>query len=194
MLIFSCSRALADEPRVQPPPASAVVHADTPAPRKGYGGQTLIVEGVSIAAVAAALAIESPLDRGYRCSEKDSRGFCIGEPGTATSVANIFFYGGVAGYMLGPPIVHIAHDRVGMAGASLGIRFVPPILLVMGRAMCLKEWPCMLPGLASVVGVAALDAAVFARENEKPAIPAASFAPWIDPRGRAGGFSLSGTF
>ena len=187
-------RALAEVPSgAPPPPMGAVGPADAPPPRKWYGGQTLIVEGVTIAAVAAGLAIDSPLNSGARCRWVDNVCFRE-EPPPGPSLAEVLFYPGVAGYMLGPPIVHIAHDRWGIAAASFGMRFAPPILLVMGRAICMKEWPCLLPGLASVVGVAALDAAVYSYDNPQRGASAASVAPWIDPRGRAGGFSLSGTF
>jgi hypothetical protein len=188
-LLSSSSRALADEPRVDPPPK-----------RGWYGGQTLIVEGVSVVAVVAGIAIDSPLNR-TRCEGLDSMGNCIERtPTTASSIADVLFYGGAGGYMLGPAFVHILHDRGGMAGASLGIRFVPPILLSIGSFMCFERL-CgyMIPGMASVVGVAALDAGVFAyenvpRENVPRGAPMVSVAPWIDARGRASGFSLGGTF
>jgi hypothetical protein len=206
-LLSWSSLALADERRGAPPSTGLDTRANAPAPpspearvdpppkRGWYGGQTLVVEGLSVAAVVASIALDSPLNR-PSCERLDGIGNCVEPtPTTASTIADILFYAGAAGYMLGPPIVHIAHDRAGMAGASLGIRFVPPIVLAFGSILCLERF-CgyMIPGLASVAAVVALDAGVFAYENVPRGVPMVSMAPWIDVRGRSSGFSLRGTF
>lgn len=119
---------------------------------------------------------------------------------------------GLAGYVLGGPIVHAAHDRWGIGALSLGARLAGPTLgiLAMGGADCKGDF-CglgLLVGAAVGAGVAvAIDAALLAHEDvpvtrrsERAATPIfsikPSIAPELTPRRELHGvsFGVSGTF
>ena len=119
---------------------------------------------------------------------------------------------GLAGYVLGGPIVHAAHDRWGIGALSLGARLAGPTvgILAMGGADCKGDF-CglgLLVGAAVGAGVAvAVDVALLAREDvpvtrspERAAAPIfsikPSIAPELTPRRELHGVSLgvSGTF
>jgi hypothetical protein len=121
-----------------------------------YGGETLLADGLSVGLIV------------------------LGEA-SRSSAAIV----GLAGYVLGGPIVHAAHGRVGIAFADLALRLGAPLLMgvVGGMIDLATSGPCRedlcLPGLAgAAIGVLAghvtavtLDAAALAYE---PASPAAS--------------------
>lgn len=67
--------------------------------RRWYGWQTLLLDGVTIGAIATGVATDNP------------------------SVA----YAAFAGYVLSGPIVHGAHGRWGIAAASGGMRLLTPV-------------------------------------------------------------------
>jgi hypothetical protein len=145
--------------------------------------------------VAGGLWIDSPLTRphGWRI---DSTGNCIERCSTMTpTIADILFYGGLAGYTAGPAIVHLMHEHGGNAWASLGMRLAPPALLLAGTMFCQGTFcPFVVPGLVSIPVVSAIDAASYAYEEVPSSAPTMSFAPLIDVKGRGTGLSVSGTF
>src|SRR5262245_59740686 len=120
-LLLSATPAFAEEPGK----SALSPHPDAPVPpptvRRWYGGQTLVVEGTSLALIIAGAAIASGLDR-HKGWSIDSTGQCIsGCSSTWSSISDVLLYTGFAGYVLGPPIVHITHDHGGKAGASFGM-------------------------------------------------------------------------
>ena len=71
-----------------------------------YGGQTLGVDGVALALFALGAANGGS------------------NPSTATS---LMVTSGIT-YVLGGPVIHIAHGRYGTAAASLGVRLAAPVV------------------------------------------------------------------
>lgn len=116
---------------------------------------------------------------------------------------------GLGGYVLGGPIVHLAHGRVGAALGSLGLRVGAPIAggtaayLIQGK--CRGDFCGVAPLLGAGVGLIsaiALDSALLARapgeetpRAERRDAKAPRFVPSAGPR-REGGFDvgLTGTF
>jgi hypothetical protein len=126
-----------------PPPTLELREVD-----RWYGGYTLMADGISLgAAIAGAISEGSG-----------------GEP---------FLWIAGGGYLLGAPIVHLAHGNPGRAAASLGLRVGLP-LAFFGTGLIIEDCPkgdfC---GLASfVIGVPlgmaaaiALDASLLARDT-----------------------------
>jgi len=169
-------------PRQQSEPLSqpATVRARLPplAPefseeQRWYGGFILMSDGISLAtAIAGGFA-------GHR-----------GEP--------LLWIGG-GGYLLGAPVVHLAHGNPGRAAASLGLRVALPIAFFgVGTVIedCHGQDFC---GLGSMVigvplGMAtaiALDAALLARDTVKrplALVPTAAFGPNSASLGLSGSF------
>src|SRR4051812_25374574 len=125
-----------------------------------YGNQTLIVDGVTLAAAALAASVAGPPEN----------------QGTAKGLGTL---AGV-GYLFGGPIVHWAHGHPGRGFGSLALRFfIPLVTLAIGVGVacsghyCFNEIglppPSNVPPLVGVslglVGVAALDAFVLAHDD-----------------------------
>jgi len=163
-------------PWAAPPPDASADDSDEQ--ENWYGWQTLAVDGTSLA-----LAI------GGGASELGA-------------VAGL----GVTGLIVGAPIVHFAHGRVGTGFASAGLRVGLPIvgaLIGVAAEDCHdgRDW-CGLGGAAVGVlvgGVAAiaLDAAVLAREDVKrdpSPIQRLGVSPIVDPQKRMAAVTVSGAF
>lgn len=175
LVIATCAPAFADQqppppPAEGPPPAVAVepapALAPAPAPtevdwhrdprarragrseRRWYGWQTLIADGASLLAMPTLAA-------------------------TAGNGGEALAYVAVGGYFLGPPLVHVAHGRPGIAAASLGLRAGLPLGgVVLGAAAqgdCRGDF-CAFGGalIGAALGVLAaitLDAAALSYEK-----------------------------
>lgn len=99
VLVPAAPRAFptSDDPHELPPPSEP----DTPAKEEeSYGPQTIIVDGMTVGAVALAVGTRSP----------------------ATAVGAGVVYG------VGAPLVHLAHGRPGMALASFATRVSAPAM------------------------------------------------------------------
>jgi len=193
-LILSATPAFADEPVKSASPRTDAT-GPSPTARRWYGGQTLVVEGASLALIIAGAAIASGLDR-HNGWAIDSTGQCIsGCSSTWSSISDVFLYTGFAGYVLGPPIVHITHDHGGKAGASFGMRLFSGLLMGAGVAIC-QETVChyLVPGAAAVIATSAVDAGIISYEDVPSAAPTMSLAPWYDARTRATGVGVAGSF
>lgn len=97
----------------KPAGASAPVAAMTPAPipadldhtRHGYGWQTLIADGASLAVGVTG----AYLSYGY-----------------PTTITTAMFYSGAVGYAVAPPMIHWGHGRIAQGFESLGLRLALP--------------------------------------------------------------------
>jgi hypothetical protein len=183
-------------PSESSPAGSDVATAKPEQPRRWYGWQTLLVDGASLAVLTAA-------------------GLSLNESHDYWS-SNAAVYPGLAGYTLGPPIVHAARDHWGKAGASFGVRAASLGLLTLGVVECLSAsgrsdtWsgdrdssddggctsnPIFWFGVGAIPAAIALDAALIAREYV-PSSAASSlrFSPWVDAKNRGGGLSFGSAF
>jgi hypothetical protein len=159
--------ALADDPappaRLQPPDAEADPDAEGEAkaePTHWYGWQTLILDGSAATLTVAGLT---------QIGAGRDHGLAAGLLGTAIPL-----------FVLGPPLVHVAHERWGAAAGdfllrgavatvSTGIAFFSSL---QNDAGCPPAEHCAGPVpvgtsiaiLAALSGVAAVDASVLARE------------------------------
>jgi hypothetical protein len=110
----------------------------------------------------------------------------------------------VADYFLGPPIVHLAHGHVDKAFGSLGLRLCGPLLMVAGAGSLYgggggsgnSGAGLLIVGVLMIPAAIAIDAAVIAREDVTPEEGAwvgsrVGFSPWVDPRHRSAGLSLT---
>jgi hypothetical protein len=100
--------------------------------------------------------------------------------------------GAAALYLLGPAVVHLAHDRRGAAAASAGLRAAVPLAAALagggvGLLFARDPDPDALPPafrgalvgiVIGVVGAVALDAAVLAREDAPSDDPSAFALGW----------------
>jgi hypothetical protein len=122
---------------------------DEPLHRTWYGWQTLVVDGVALTSLVIAA------DSNYANNNSNE-----------TLVAL-----GVAGYFLGPPIVHFVHGNVGVGFGSLAIRGGSFGVLVLGAASCYgrSDSVCGFGVLGALGMIAAIpiDAAVFAYETDE---------------------------
>jgi hypothetical protein len=164
------------------PPAEAVtktVHVSSTAGR-WYGGQILIVDGaaVTLIAIGALSRVDQPV-----------RGSIV--------------VAGFAGYLLGPPLVHVLHGNVGKAFGSFGARYFLPGLGVMLGITVGQCWadsrcngaPAVAGGLAGLGAALVLDVGVMAFERAPKPRPAGTrITPTLAPSrngltlGVAGGF------
>src|SRR6185503_13846208 len=103
-LLVASTSARADEVTASgsTPEGSDAASTKPAQPRRWYGWQTLLVDGASLAVLTGA-------------------GLSLNESNDYWS-SNAAVYPGLAGYILGPPIVHAAHDHWEKAGASFGVR------------------------------------------------------------------------
>jgi hypothetical protein len=129
-----------------PPPAP-----QSASPRRWYGWQTLLTD-------AAALA--------------------LGWPGVSTasesrvSGAVVVMTG--ATYLLGGPVVHVAHGNMGTGVGSLALRGAPLALMAPAYLGCNGiecAFPFLLGGWLGIVAAVTLDAAVLAYDEPKDAAP-----------------------
>jgi hypothetical protein len=153
---------------------------DKPEQSHWYGWQTLAVDGTSLALIFA------------------------GAGARADVVAGIGGFGAV----LGAPVVHFVHDRVGAGFGSLGLRVALPLAgaaIGASAANCdgHHEMFCGIgeAGVGFIVGAAAaivIDAAVLARETvvDEGPVPMRTLrlTPIVDPNRRLGAVAVSGAF
>lgn len=139
-----------------------------------YGYQTLAVDALAVGMIYIAVSQDSDSNR------LDLVGF-----GT---------------YLLGAPLVHVAHGRIA-ALPSLGMRVGAAVLFGVGVAACVatEGADCLAAALGFLAfpAVIALDAAVFAYDRVEPsrrAEPQSLVVPFYDPTHRAGMVSWAGTF
>lgn len=167
---------LGDEPTSRSSSPSA---APAPAGRSWYGWQTLVADGASVTAFAGALALYRPSDGAMQDA----------------SAALLVLAG--AGYLVGAPAVHLAHDAPVKAAGSFGLRLALPTAgLFAGLALgprC-SGLRCMnglesgaLGALLGVVGAVVVDAALLAFAPAPEATQSAgkviwNVAPRADPR------------
>jgi hypothetical protein len=151
-----------------------------------YGWQTLLVDGVSLTVLVATGVAEN-----NKYLPWDAYAFPV--------------YTGLAGYLLGPPIVHAARDHWGKAGGSAAMRAGSLLILTGAIVECLQENtqnensgctsnPLFWFGVLSVPATVALDAALIAHEDVRLDEGRLRLAPWIDAKSGRGGVVLSGAF
>jgi hypothetical protein len=179
-------------------PAPAAAPAPAPEPSTHwYGYQTLAFDGLALLLIVPAASSGSPY------------GSQLGLGAVALSV-----------YGLGPPIVHLAHGRVGAALGDLGMRLAAPTALallgyVIGNATtpsCVGDdahrcpyipnsvvYGFLIGGALGIAGSMVLDASLLAREpaaqDPGPAAPPpARIIPVlaITPEGRGGARAIAG--
>jgi hypothetical protein len=177
-LSLSPSVAQADEPSASPsPPLSEPAPAGAPVDRRWYGWQPLMVDAGSIATMIGG-------------------GFARGPASGPIEIL------GAAGALLGSPLIHLGHEHLGKAGASLALRVLLPTAgmftgLLIGMAAAPQNpngdlgtgiaradvalfggvVGAMSGGLAAIV----IDDGVLAREDVRPAPPPDS-RPTFEPR------------
>jgi hypothetical protein len=117
---------------------------------------------------------------------------------------------GIGGYVLGGPIVHLAHGRAKTAGASLGLRVLTPLALAalfggvataVGAHCRSDDEECSSPdtrglaiiagGFLGVVATPFLDATLLARKEWFDKLPVV---PSITAHRGGGAFSVGGVF
>jgi hypothetical protein len=155
--------------------------------RHWYGWQVFTSDAVSGALVGVGLAL------GSWPRTADARALAL--PGTV-------------GYLFGAPLIHLAHDRPGMSGASFGLR-LPVAFLGAGLALGLQNCKpadggdfCVGPGLVPaffswLALTSVLDATLFAWDNPNPKpVTSASFGltPALSPDGKSGELRAFGQF
>jgi hypothetical protein len=175
---------------------------DAPKPNtQWYGWQTLMTDGAAFVVLVSALPAGDQL-------------------GSRVQTDVLLTAGGI--YLMGAPVVHLAHGRPGVAAASLGVRAGVPTVLVGGayfgtvaavRAIAKSDsgggWGPSAPaalGMLAVVTVGGLvaasgivlpivlDAAVLGREPVTPSSASQlRVVPQLDGTGRPAGLALTGT-
>lgn len=192
------------------PPASQPAHLEEPtAPRgkeeaKWYGYQTLIVDGASLGLVLGGAAMASH-SSGSSGSSRSNSG---GDSGGSVALA-----GGI-GYLLGAPIVHWMHGRIGPGFGSLGLRVGLPLSglfwgAIIGSAADSRHDDGIGAGaaigfVAGIGGAMLLDAALLAyekpSEREKEAYEEAKakhpirWLPNLSPQKAGATVGVSGVF
>jgi hypothetical protein len=169
----------------EPPPAPAPSHQYDVHPNeqltetRWYGWQNLLVDTGSVGVMLGA-------------AKSDSLGWI-----------------GLAGYVLGSPIVHLAHERGGAAAAALGMRVAFPIAgALIASSGCSKQdheddFGCLGPALVGI-GVGALLAMAiddFALSHEEvrkqpefSVVPSTSIVRSPDGKSSTPTFGVSGVF
>lgn len=131
-----------------PPPGYYYGYPPPPPPprakRTWYGWQTLATDGAAFLMIYAAA---------------QSRG---GSEGLA--------YGSLATYTLGAPIVHFGHNNYGRGLGSLAVRSLPAFLIFAEPRG--QDYSLALLTVVSIPTIIALDAALFAREDQEEERPA----------------------
>jgi len=180
--------------------SSAPSSGVTPAPpffsgRRWYGSQLLISDAVSLALVGGGLEVANS------------------DLNTGGEVLLL----GLGTYVLAPPIINAAHDRWGIAAASLGLRIMAPSIgasigAAIGPSDPTPSGETLLgscdgargnptgAGVGALVGVilaSALDAGLLSYENPEPEARATStfgLAPALSADGKRGELRAYGTF
>jgi hypothetical protein len=135
-----------------PPLPAPVEPAATPAPA-WYGTETLLVDAAALGLLIV--------------------GASVGGATRDTKVSEAFALAGLGTYVLGGPIVHLAHDRPYAALGSLGLRVGAPVVagfvgMAIEQSSCSPgTWFCGLAGLllggtVGVIGAVAIDSAAIA--------------------------------
>lgn len=185
ILVMATVLTAATGARADDDPADATKHEPE---QTWYGAQTLATDGAAIALALAA-----------------------GASSRSTDVMGGLFYGSLATYALGGPIVHIAHGRGRIAAADLVVRVTSPVAAaVVGYAIgsaaapatsCEGDGPCGGGIVGGILGLGAgflaasiVDAAVFAYEPATRDASAIRIVPSVTvvPQGREGAFGTLG--
>jgi hypothetical protein len=160
-----------------PPPtfASAPPQTAISTDRTWYGWQTLILDASSVATFATGAVLFAR------------------QGSTETLAPQVLLWSGVAGSILGAPIVHWAHTNTGRGFASLGMRFSGLLLFALANPEGKGEPAVAAFGLAVLGSAVVLDAAVFGYEDR---VDARSISGWsISPvLGKRTGFTLGHAF
>lgn len=121
-----------------------VARVDRPPPGTGYHLQMLAVDAASITTAITGFAVEA--------NHYNPR------------VSDVLVGAGMGGYVLGGPIVHLAHRQYGRAGISLALRVGLPIvggLVGLSTATCHPdEWLCGVGELAAGFAIGSAAAVV----------------------------------
>ena len=178
VVIVAVARVAAAEPPAvatpvptEPPAVATPVPAEPPSGEPGYRLQTATVDAIAIGVTTLAAAARS-----------DGAGYL-----------------GVGTYLLGSPIVHIAHDHPGRAAGSFGLRVLLPFV---GGLIGDKQGGCHgdvcdsgdvgLGLFAGMVAATVLDTMWLAEGDEAP--PRASWSPTVSA-GHAGvSLGVTGSF
>ena len=110
-------------------------------------------------------------------------------------------WAGVGTYMLGAPLVHLAHGGSRTPLKSFGLRLVPAVIVVVGLASCVVTMGAgcglVVVGLLTVPVMPVIDAAVLGYDRVEPLATAKAQSlvlPSYDPKRRAAMVSWAGTF
>jgi hypothetical protein len=130
--------------------------------------------------------------------------------GTDGTEGAVLIWGGVAGYLVAPPFIHVANDQPDESASSVGLRMAAPIVgfylggLVGGGASrgcdgayCQAAGTVAGAGIGFIVGVATaitIDATVFANKPVLRERAAISIAPSVAATPKAVFAGLRGTF
>jgi hypothetical protein len=175
--------ATVDEPAATPVPVEtkpAKPHKEAAPPplpldwTDAYHGEIVAVDAVAVGLVLAALASDN--------SNTASRAHSYLELALAT-------------YLIGPPMVHLLHDRGTTALASLGLRVGLPVVgAFIGAAIDQSgdSGATVLFGLGGLISAWVIDAALLAKGDPLPATVQVTAAPVRDGRGVTLG--LAGSF
>jgi hypothetical protein len=167
--VFSMSQSARAEPASS---SSRSLGASDPV---SYGGQTLAVDGLSVAGLGLGEVLFA----------------AQGSRETALPIA--LLWGGFGGTILGAPIVHFAHGNVGTGFGSLGLRLTGWTLVGLGAGEGQGEPGLAVLGLGVLGTTVVLDATVFAHEDGPRIESTGSF--WIRPMlGRRTGVSFGTSF
>jgi hypothetical protein len=184
--------ARAAHAEAQQPLAPDDAPALTGSERRWYGWQSLLVDGASVSLLAVDGALISMAARGDATFDAGAT-LLVLAPGVL----------GGFGYLLGGPVVHWAHGKVGTGFLSLGLRVVAPLAgLGVGA---------LIPGVAGydntvggLIGTGAgagaamvIDDTLLAHETTTPRASSRSairIAPTWDARQHGAGLKVIGTF
>jgi len=194
-MVFAAGTARAQSSRAAPSiPSADAVEEDSRRESTWYGWQTLATDGAAIALVAIGV--------------ENGAGDIFSQNRTAEAVATA----GLGTYLIGAPVVHLAHRRPGVALGSLGLRIGAPFLGYMAASTlegCVgsdnanscgsnAEAVGMLFGIGTAM---ALDAAFLARKSDQrersPRIssaPRPRLSPGIAVTGQSRALVLAGSF
>jgi hypothetical protein len=139
-----------------------------------YGGQTLAFDGVGLGFLAASLATG-----------------CGGKAAYCGVGQGVFLLLSLGTYLIASPVIHGVHERGGAAVGAVGLRLGAPLALGVlgweigsaaeGKRFSFSRELASFAGVAlGALAAAGIDAAVLARESDKPVAGGAS-APSIGP-------------
>lgn len=117
--------------------------------REWYGWQTLLADGVAYGCLGTGLILFSA------------------QGSHETAGPTVLLAAGVGGSLLGAPIVHFAHGKIGTGFASLGLRMSGWLLVALGSSETGGNAGTALVGVVGLGVPTVLDASVFGYEPER---------------------------